>query len=169
MGLISFHITITLTCLTTRNYGNFQIVLFFSLCKYPSFHQELFKNSCVLNYIFFILALICQFGIIISYNMIILCFSVLMVFFSESINEFASKNWALFSRQQYFDSKGLFISIVFSVPILLNCMIMVVSIFCFIFKKNSHFILSIWKCESYISISIFIPCTVPPLLFSIQN
>ena len=40
----------------------------------------------------------------------------------------------VFSRQQYFDSKGLFISIVFSVPILLNCMIMVVSYnFCFYF------------------------------------
>ncbi|KAF3420672.1 hypothetical protein E2986_11360, partial [Frieseomelitta varia] len=33
----------------------------------------------------------------------------------------------LFSRQQYFDSNGLFISIVFSVPILLNCMIMIAS------------------------------------------
>ncbi|RZF39026.1 hypothetical protein LSTR_LSTR008616 [Laodelphax striatellus] len=33
----------------------------------------------------------------------------------------------IFSKQQYFDSKGLFISIVFSVPILLNCMIMIAS------------------------------------------
>lgn len=32
----------------------------------------------------------------------------------------------VFSKQQYFDSKGFFISIVFSVPILINCMIMVV-------------------------------------------
>uniref|UniRef100_T1HUK4 Transmembrane protein 18 n=1 Tax=Rhodnius prolixus TaxID=13249 RepID=T1HUK4_RHOPR len=30
----------------------------------------------------------------------------------------------LFSRQQYFDSKGMFISLIFSVPILLNCMVM---------------------------------------------
>lgn len=54
-------------------------------------------------------------------------FTVLLVYFSESINEIASTNWHVFSRQQYFDSKGLFISVVFSMPILLNCMLMVVS------------------------------------------
>jgi len=82
---------------------------------------------------------------------------VLLVYFSESINEVAATNWMyvlncsvskrfsfpssfsgfnnplnnfhrVFSRQQYFDSQGLFISIVFSVPILINCMIMVVSV-----------------------------------------
>ncbi|XP_069698209.1 transmembrane protein 18 [Periplaneta americana] len=50
---------------------------------------------------------------------------LLLVYFSESINEMAASNWSLFSRQQYFDSQGMFISLVFSVPILLNCMIMV--------------------------------------------
>ncbi|XP_046402828.1 transmembrane protein 18 isoform X2 [Ischnura elegans] len=81
MGLIGFHIVITLMTLMTRDYGNFQVVLFFVL--------------------------------------------LLLVYFSESINEIAARNWSLFSRQQYFDSKGMFISLVFSVPILLNCMIMV--------------------------------------------
>ncbi|XP_058833662.1 transmembrane protein 18 [Topomyia yanbarensis] len=50
---------------------------------------------------------------------------LLLVYFSESINEYAAINWRIFSKQQYFDDKGLFISIVFSVPILLNCMLMV--------------------------------------------
>ncbi|XP_044752105.1 transmembrane protein 18 [Coccinella septempunctata] len=50
---------------------------------------------------------------------------LLLVYFSESINKLASTNWRIFSRQQYFDSNGLFISIVFSMPILLNCMMMV--------------------------------------------
>lgn len=81
IALISFHIIITVTCFSTRNYGNFQVVLFIIL--------------------------------------------LLLVYFSENINELAARNWALFSRQQYFDSKGLFISVVFSIPILLNCMIMV--------------------------------------------
>lgn len=39
---------------------------------------------------------------------------------SESINEFAAAKWKSFSKQQYFDSNGLFISTVFSIPILLN-------------------------------------------------
>lgn len=81
IALLSFHILITFACFTTRNYGNFQILLFMML--------------------------------------------LLLVYFSENINQVAAQNWAMFSRQQYFDSKGLFISIVFSIPILLNCMIMV--------------------------------------------
>ncbi|KAG7207510.1 hypothetical protein KM043_009142 [Ampulex compressa] len=52
---------------------------------------------------------------------------LLLVYFSESINEVAASNWMMFSRQQYFDSNGLFISVVFSVPILMNCMIMIAS------------------------------------------
>lgn len=81
IGLIAFHVIITMMAVLTRNYGNFQVVLFLVL--------------------------------------------LLLVYFSESINEIASNNWKLFSRQQYFDSKGLFTSIVFSIPILLNCMLMV--------------------------------------------
>uniref|UniRef100_A0A0K8TN79 Transmembrane protein 18 n=1 Tax=Tabanus bromius TaxID=304241 RepID=A0A0K8TN79_TABBR len=50
---------------------------------------------------------------------------LLMAYFSESINEYAAINWHLFSRQQYFDSNGLFISTVFSIPILLNCMLLI--------------------------------------------
>ncbi|XP_063240168.1 transmembrane protein 18 [Bacillus rossius redtenbacheri] len=81
IGLIFFHVFITLTALLTRNYSNFQVVLFLVL--------------------------------------------LLLVYFSESINEIAANNWNVFSNQQYFDSKGMFISLVFAVPILLNCMVMV--------------------------------------------
>lgn len=45
-----------------------------------------------------------------------------MVYFSEFLNEVAARNWHKFSKQQYFDSNGLFISVIFSCPILLNCM-----------------------------------------------
>ncbi|EFA03470.1 transmembrane protein 18 [Tribolium castaneum] len=81
LGLFTFHITIFIMAIFTRNYGNFQALLFFCL--------------------------------------------LLLVYFSESINKLASSNWKIFSRQQYFDSNGLFISVVFSMPILLNCMLMV--------------------------------------------
>lgn len=52
---------------------------------------------------------------------------VFVVYFSEYINEVAAQNWQLFSRQQYFDSNGLFISTFFSIPVLLICMLMIVS------------------------------------------
>ncbi|CAH2010493.1 unnamed protein product [Acanthoscelides obtectus] len=81
IGLIIFHISVFMMAILTRNYGNFQAVLFFCL--------------------------------------------LLLVYFSESINELAATNWKIFSRQQYFDSNGLFISVVFSIPILLNCILMV--------------------------------------------
>ncbi|XP_068147191.1 transmembrane protein 18 [Drosophila tropicalis] len=50
---------------------------------------------------------------------------LLAVYFSEGINEYAATNWKTFSKQQYFDSNGLFISTVFSIPILLNCMFLI--------------------------------------------
>ncbi|XP_015592322.1 transmembrane protein 18 [Cephus cinctus] len=62
-----------------------------------------------------------------NFQIILFLALLLLVYFSESINEMAATNWMVFSKQQYFDSKGLFISIVFSVPILINCMIMVAS------------------------------------------
>lgn len=81
-----------------------------------------------------------------------MCVSVSLVYFSETINEYAAFNWKMFSRQQYFDSKGLFISVVFSVPILLNCMLMVVYILQFIYSLNccssEHSFQGSWLYES---------------------
>ncbi|KAL1500885.1 hypothetical protein ABEB36_006307 [Hypothenemus hampei] len=81
IGLFTFHFAIFMMAILTRNYGNFQALLFFVL--------------------------------------------LLLVYFSENINKMASSHWQIFSRQQYFDSNGLFISVVFSIPILMNCMMMV--------------------------------------------
>jgi hypothetical protein len=48
-----------------------------------------------------------------------------LVYSAESLNELAAKNWKLFSRQQYFDSNGMFISLLWSTPLLTNCLIIV--------------------------------------------
>ncbi|XP_071947386.1 transmembrane protein 18-like isoform X2 [Antedon mediterranea] len=48
-----------------------------------------------------------------------------LIYCAEYINEFAAKNYKSFSRLQYFDSNGLFITVVLSVPLLIDCLIMV--------------------------------------------
>jgi len=52
---------------------------------------------------------------------------LLLVFVSENLNGLAAENWKRFSKHQYFDSDGMFISVVFSLPILFNAMLMVVN------------------------------------------
>ncbi|XP_018429657.1 PREDICTED: transmembrane protein 18 [Nanorana parkeri] len=51
---------------------------------------------------------------------------VALVSSSEYINVYAALNWKSYSKQQYFDSSGMFISLFFSAPLLFNTIIIVV-------------------------------------------
>jgi len=45
---------------------------------------------------------------------------------SERINKLGAKHWRLFSSEQYFDSYGLFIMVILSGPMMVNCLILVI-------------------------------------------
>nr|XP_022343614.1 transmembrane protein 18-like [Crassostrea virginica] len=49
---------------------------------------------------------------------------LLSVYFAENLNELAANNWQTFSKEQYFDSNGLFFSTVYSTPVLFNCLLL---------------------------------------------
>eukprot|EP00088_Acartia_fossae_P027035 TRINITY_DN27821_c1_g1_i1.p1 TRINITY_DN27821_c1_g1~~TRINITY_DN27821_c1_g1_i1.p1 ORF type:complete len:143 (+),score=7.66 TRINITY_DN27821_c1_g1_i1:49-477(+) len=61
----------------------------------------------------------------------IVVFTVLLcsVLSAEKLNELLAQNYAVFARQQYFDSNGMFISLIWSMPVLINAIIILINWF----------------------------------------
>ncbi len=79
----------------------------------------------------------CLFGVLAALRKIIslLNFLVTSVYFAEDANKFLAANWRAFSSDQYFDRDGMFISFIWSIPCIINAMIILVwSHFDFDFK-----------------------------------
>ena len=51
-----------------------------------------------------------------------------IVYLGESLNSYGARHWKYFSNQQYFDSSGMFFSIIISFPLLFNCLFIMVSL-----------------------------------------
>ncbi|XP_048590164.1 transmembrane protein 18 [Nematostella vectensis] len=58
---------------------------------------------------------------------VIFLFLLGLVYASEQLNILGERHWRKFAREQYFDSGGLFISVILSVPVLFNCFVILVS------------------------------------------
>ncbi|CAI7743120.1 unnamed protein product, partial [Closterium sp. NIES-54] len=52
----------------------------------------------------------------------------ILVYLAEHINAYAAHHWKLFSRQNYFDQYGLFVSVLFSGPILVIAIVILVQL-----------------------------------------
>ena len=50
----------------------------------------------------------------------------LLVFTAEPLNRLSANNWRKFSTQNYFDNHGVFASVVYAAPLLINCLIILV-------------------------------------------
>nr|CAB3267060.1 transmembrane protein 18-like [Phallusia mammillata] len=54
---------------------------------------------------------------------VLLCICIYM---AETLNRVCAQNWRFIAKQQYFDSNGMFISIVYSTPLLLNLLVLLI-------------------------------------------
>ena len=52
------------------------------------------------------------------------------IYFAENLNELAELNWKKFSTQNYFDKHGVFVSVVFSTPLLIILCIQLIFTLC---------------------------------------
>ncbi|KAG4941510.1 hypothetical protein JHK87_045381 [Glycine soja] len=62
-----------------------------------------------------------------NFQMFLFLLTLAGVYFAESLNRFLGKNWKSFSSQNYFDPRGLFMSVLWSGPLLVISMIILIN------------------------------------------
>jgi len=60
---------------------------------------------------------------------VLFCILLASISLTERANEWLASNYQIFSNYQYFDSMGMFISLTYSAPVLLNCVIILINWF----------------------------------------
>ena len=75
-----------------------------------------------------------------SLLLVLLCASV---YFAETLNKYGAENWASFSTQNYFDKNGIFVSVVFSAPLLLTGTFMML----YTLYSSAHMLVSVKRLE----------------------
>jgi uncharacterized BrkB/YihY/UPF0761 family membrane protein len=61
-------------------------------------------------------------------QIVLFCFCAAIVFAAELINNLGRESWETFAGQNYFDSRGLFITVVLSTPLLITALFILVNI-----------------------------------------
>ncbi|KAG4380668.1 hypothetical protein GLYMA_16G216600v4 [Glycine max] len=62
-----------------------------------------------------------------SFQMFLFLLTLVGVYLAESLNRFLGKNWKSFSSHNYFDPSGLFMSVLWSGPLLVISMIILIN------------------------------------------
>jgi len=64
----------------------------------------------------------------ILYQFFLFFFLCILIFLSENLNSFCHLHWQKFSTQDYFDSSGIFIIVLYSIPLILICIGILINI-----------------------------------------
>nr|VDD44949.1 unnamed protein product [Brassica oleracea] len=110
MGLMAFHSLVLIVTLISRRHFNFHMFLFLLACKLS------FRRFCFYPSVLFLLS-----------NDLTGLVYMGGVYYAESLNRVLRKNWKSFSTQNYFDPQGAFLSVLWSGPLLVIAMIILIN------------------------------------------
>ncbi|CAN0855322.1 Transmembrane protein 18 [Linum grandiflorum] len=134
MGMIGFHVLLLIVAVITRRKTNFQMGLFLltsidphDTYSLPDLDVVRYCKPAVLGKIWLLQPIWVSKSIIVA-----------MVRFAEILNGMLRSNWRSFATQNYFDPQGLFLSAVWSGPLLvIACLILINTLFnlCYLIVK----------------------------------